>query len=113
MPYIDRTSCKYEAARNLLCAQIVKKMATRRIEGPLIDATNVTPDPTDRARSTSAGANGHVHFKELAKDTLICALDALAQSSDAFSPLKSVAGGLMFFATLADVSTHTVSNLLY
>ena len=72
----------------------------------------VTPDPTTGARSTSASANGHTYFKELAKDTLICALDALAQSSDAFPPLKSAAGGLMFFATLADVSTHVVSDRL-
>ena len=66
----------------------------------------ITPDPITGARSTSASASGHTHFKELAKDTLICALAALAQSSDAFSPLQSVAGGLMFFATLSDVSTH-------
>ena len=70
----------------------------------------ITPDPTDGARSTSASANGHRYVKDLAKDTLICALDALAQSSDACSPLKSVAGGLVFFATLADVSVHTVSD---
>ena len=72
----------------------------------------ITPDPTDGARSTSARANGHTYYKELAKDTLICALDALAQASDAFPPLKSAAGGLMFFATLADVSTHAMSDSL-
>ena len=71
-----------------------------------------TPDPTTGARSTSASVHGQAYYKELAKDTLICALDALAQSSDAFSPLKSVAGGLMFFATLTDVSTHAVSDSL-
>ena len=64
----------------------------------------ITPDPVTGARSTSASANGHTYFSELAKDTLICALDAIAQSSDAFSPLKSVAGGLMFFANWSDVS---------
>ena len=67
----------------------------------------ITPDPTTGARSTSASVHRQAYYRELAKDTLICALDALAQSSDAFPPLKSAAGGLMFFATLADVSTHT------
>ena len=71
----------------------------------------ITPDPTTGVRSTSSNANQHTYFKELAKDTLICALDALAQSSDAFSPLKSVAGGLMFFATPADVGAHAMSGL--
>ena len=71
----------------------------------------ITPDPTTAARSTSASVNQHRYYKELAKDSLICALDALAQSSDAFSPLKSVAGGLMFFATLADVSAYVVFDL--
>ena len=71
----------------------------------------ITPDPTTGAHSTSASANGHTYFKELAKDTLVCALDALAQSSDAFSPLKSVAGGLMFFATLSDVSAHVATSI--
>ena len=70
----------------------------------------VTPDPTTRAHSTSASAHERVYFKELAKDTLICALDALARSSDACLPLKSVAGGLMFFANWADVS---IRFLLY
>ena len=71
----------------------------------------ITPNPTTGARSTSSSVNGQAYYKELAKDTLICALDALAQSSDAFSPLKSVAGGLMFFATLADVGAHAMSGL--
>ena len=66
----------------------------------------ITPDPTDGAHSTSASANGHRYVKDLAKDTLICALDALAQSSDACSPLKSAAGGLLFFVNWADVSTR-------
>ena len=51
----------------------------------------------------------HLAFKHIAKDTLIYALEALAQSSDACSPLKSVAGGLMFFAAWADVSTYEIS----
>ena len=71
-----------------------------------------TPDPTTGARSTSTSAHGQAYYKEVAKDTLICALDALAQSSDAFPPLKSAAGGLMFFVTSADVSTHVVSDNL-
>ena len=65
----------------------------------------IAPDPITGARSTSASANRHTYFKELAKDALICALDALAQSSDACSPLKSLTGGLMFFANWSDVST--------
>ena len=69
----------------------------------------ITPDPTTGARSTSSGASQHTQLKEIAKDTLVCALDALAQSSDAFAPLKSVACGLMFFATLADVSISMVT----
>lgn len=64
----------------------------------------ITPDPITGARSTSAGTNRCTVFGTIAKDTLICALDALAQSSDACAPLKSVAGGMMFFATWADVS---------
>ena len=64
----------------------------------------VTPDPVTGVRSTSANADRHTYLKELAKDTLICALDALAQSSDAFSPLKSVAGGLMFLVNQAEAS---------
>ena len=63
----------------------------------------ITPDPTTGARSTSANVNEQAYYKELAKDTLICALDALAQSSDAFSPLKSVTGGLMFLVNQAEV----------
>ena len=69
----------------------------------------ITPDPTTGARSTSSGASQHTQLKEIAKDTLVCALDALAQSSDAFAPLKSVACGLMFFTTLADVSICMVT----
>ena len=64
----------------------------------------ITPDPITGAYSTSASANQHIYFRELAKDTLICALDALAQFSDACSPLKSLTGGLMFMANWADVS---------
>ena len=70
----------------------------------------ITPDPTTGARSASASVHGQAYYKELAKDTLICALDALAQSSDAFPPLKSAAGGLMFFANWADVSTQLSSR---
>ena len=69
----------------------------------------ITPDPTTRAHSTLASADGHVHLKALAKDALICALDALAQSSDACSPLKSFTGGLMFIANWADVSVQRLS----
>ena len=64
----------------------------------------ITSDPVPGARSISASAHRHTYIKELAKDSLICALDALAQSSDAFPPLKSIAGGLMFCVNWADVS---------
>ena len=63
----------------------------------------ITPEPITGVRSTSASTDRHTYLRELAKDTLICALDALAQSSDAFSPLKSVAGGLMFLVNQAEV----------
>ena len=41
--------------------------------------------------------------KKLAKDTLLLSLEALAQSADAFPPLKSVVGGLLFIVTQIDV----------
>lgn len=66
-----------------------------------------TPDPLSGARSASASSNHRAVSSTIAKDVLLCALDALAQSSDACSPLKSVAGGLMFFATWADVRVQT------
>lgn len=41
------------------------------------------------------------------KDTLVLSLEALAQSSDAFPPLKSAVGGLLFFVAQAEVSMHS------
>ena len=72
----------------------------------------ITPDPITGARSTSASANGHTYFRELSKDALLYALDALAQSSDACSPLKSLTGGLIFFTNWADVSTPPFLKLV-
>lgn len=43
--------------------------------------------------------------RETAKDVLLLSLDALSESSDVFPPLKSVVGGLRFFARQAEVSS--------
>ena len=69
----------------------------------------ITPAPTTGAHSTSPNADRRTYFKEIAKDALVCALDALVQSSDACAPLKSVAGGLMFCINWADVSMQSSS----
>lgn len=42
--------------------------------------------------------------RAVTKDTLLFGLEALSESADAFGPLKSVVGGLLFFAKQADVS---------
>ncbi|KZV70148.1 hypothetical protein PENSPDRAFT_651794 [Peniophora sp. CONT] len=42
--------------------------------------------------------------KAIAKDTLLLGLDALAQSADAFPPLKSAVGGLLFIVTMVEAS---------
>lgn len=39
----------------------------------------------------------------VAKDMLVFSLEALSQSSDAFPPLKSAVGGLLFFVAQAEV----------
>ena len=67
----------------------------------------VTPDPPTGASSTSTGFTYHEIYGTIAKDALLLVLEGIMQSSDAFPPLKSVASGLLFFATSADVSaTH-------
>ncbi|KZV62028.1 hypothetical protein PENSPDRAFT_758998 [Peniophora sp. CONT] len=41
--------------------------------------------------------------RELTKDALLLVLEALVQSADAFPPLKSVVGGLLFFVTQVEM----------
>ncbi|KZV70141.1 hypothetical protein PENSPDRAFT_651787, partial [Peniophora sp. CONT] len=41
--------------------------------------------------------------RSVTKDTLLFGLEALSESADAFGPLKSVVGGLLFFAKQADL----------
>ncbi|KZV64254.1 hypothetical protein PENSPDRAFT_690944 [Peniophora sp. CONT] len=65
----------------------------------------VTPGPTIEASSTSASSNRNTISGTIAKDTLLFALEAIVQSSDIFPPLKSVASGLLFFATYADMAS--------
>ncbi|VDC05453.1 unnamed protein product [Peniophora sp. CBMAI 1063] len=71
----------------------------------------VTPDPPTGINSTSTGGDWTAIYGTIAKDVLLCALDALAQSSDALSPLKSVAGGLMFFVTWADLVSSNKEDI--
>ena len=68
------------------------------------------PDPIPGAASTLADSGKHGGFNTIARDTLLFALEAIVQSSDAFPPLKSAASGLFFFATYVDVSGHAFYN---
>ena len=68
----------------------------------------VTPDPRTGASSTSTGSTRHEIYGTIAKDALLLVLEGIMQSSDAFPPLKSVASGLLFFATSADVSRRNI-----
>ena len=68
------------------------------------------PDPIPGAASTLADSGKHGSFNTIARDTLLFALEAIVQSSDAFPPLKSAASGLFFFATYADVSDYAFCN---
>ncbi|VDB88459.1 unnamed protein product [Peniophora sp. CBMAI 1063] len=61
-----------------------------------------TPGPTSGPSSTSATANEAIITKTMAKDILLLALEALASSADAFPPLKSAVGGLLFLIEHAD-----------
>ena len=49
--------------------------------------------------------------KRIGKDVLLLGLDALAQSADAFPPLKSAVCGLLFLTTQADVSHIIFAHL--
>lgn len=76
----------------------------RRTELARLTWLTVTPNPSTGASTTSAGASSRTISGTVAKDALLFVLEAIAQSSDAFPPLKSAANGLLFFATCADVS---------
>ncbi|KZV68414.1 hypothetical protein PENSPDRAFT_18116 [Peniophora sp. CONT] len=65
----------------------------------------VTPDPAIGASSTSASSTRHAITGTITKDALLFVLEAIVQSSDAFSPLKSAASGLLYFATYADMAS--------
>ncbi|KZV68399.1 hypothetical protein PENSPDRAFT_17573 [Peniophora sp. CONT] len=65
----------------------------------------VAPEPTTGASTTSASSNRHIISGTIAKDTLLFTLEAIAQSSDAFPPLKGAAGGLLFLVTCADLAS--------
>ncbi|KZV68410.1 hypothetical protein PENSPDRAFT_17781 [Peniophora sp. CONT] len=62
--------------------------------------------PPDSVSITSSSLHQNTVCESIAKDVLLFALDALAQSADACAPLKSITGGLMFFANWVDVSIH-------
>ncbi|VDB88458.1 unnamed protein product [Peniophora sp. CBMAI 1063] len=64
-----------------------------------------TPGPGIGARSTSADSilRGISGYK--ARDALLFALEAIAEASDAFPPLKSAANGLRFLTTYADMAS--------
>ncbi|KZV64249.1 hypothetical protein PENSPDRAFT_174106 [Peniophora sp. CONT] len=65
----------------------------------------VTPAPTIGAGSTSASSSRHAISGTITKDALLFVLEAIAQSSDAFGPLKSAASGLLYFVTSAEVAS--------
>ena len=83
---------------------------------PIADASNALTSPTSTktgvismnhevdtgstqvTRSVSLGAT---------KEVLLLGLEALAESADAFPPLKSAVCGLLFFVKQADVSPQT------
>ena len=46
----------------------------------------------------------------ITKDVLLLGLDALAQSADAFPPLKSAVGGLLFLTTQIEVCLPPLSS---
>ncbi|VDB96266.1 unnamed protein product [Peniophora sp. CBMAI 1063] len=66
------------------------------VTSPAVDSVLVSLAITEAGR-TRAGSKRIV--KDTVKDALILGLEALAQSADVFPPLKSVVGGLLFFAT--------------
>ena len=70
----------------------------------------VTPDPPTGSSSTSTGSSYYVISGTIAKDALLLVLEGIAQSSDAFPPLKSAASGLLFFATCADVCIQSFAR---
>ncbi|VDC06690.1 unnamed protein product [Peniophora sp. CBMAI 1063] len=84
--------------------------STRAIEGPAVQ-----PAPTALAMispTVVAESPGSISVqplrrrpkvsKKMTKDILLLSLEGLAQSADAFPPLKSVVGGLLFIMTQVD-----------
>ncbi|VDC05452.1 unnamed protein product [Peniophora sp. CBMAI 1063] len=71
-----------------------------------------TPSPASAiAASTSPSANKRATSASIAKDTIILVLEAIAQSTDAFPPLKSAASGLMFFVTYAEMASSSKKQI--
>lgn len=67
-------------------------------------STTVHPSYTSSTGDGLARSGRRRSSCAITKDTLLFGLEALSESADAFGPLKSVVGGLLFFAKQADVS---------
>ena len=73
----------------------------------------VTPDPPTGASSTSTGSTYHAIYRTIAKDALVLVLEGIVQSSDAFPPLKSAVGGLLFLTTQIEVRLPILHFTIY
>ena len=72
-----------------------------------------TPGPHDKPARFRFGLRPVPRLRtsrEVAKDTLLLGLQALAESADAFPPLKSTVCGLLFFVKQVDVSASLASS---
>ena len=77
---------------------------------PTLDPGVASPDSADSTRMTpdnvSLKAPTSHHLAKAAASVATFGLNALKESSDAFPPLKSVAGGLSFILTNYEVNTQ-------
>lgn len=63
----------------------------------------VTPSPASTGDRLLTVSVRDTTSRTIVEDTILFALEAITQASDAFPPLKSAASGLLFFAMNADV----------
>ena len=82
--------------------------------GVAVDGSTIVP-ASHSMNIVSPGVVGHDSqesgsAKKIGKDVLLLGLDALAQSADAFPPLKSAVCGLLFFVNQADASASLASR---
>ncbi|KZV73365.1 hypothetical protein PENSPDRAFT_750114 [Peniophora sp. CONT] len=87
--------------------------STQAIQDRALHATSLVPTAVNPIAVTSPRSSSEAHSPArlskmkatttIAKDALLLSLDALSQSADAFPPLKSVVGALLFIATQVEM----------